>query len=182
MPNTTRHSSNTSRKQATILERRIKVSKLYRRGWNQYDIAAELEVTQSTISVDLKALRQQWQEKADTNFAAKQFETLAKIDHMEFVAWEDYEASKAERTETQTSTDGTRKAARQKKVQRDGNVEYLRVVQWCIEQRCKILGIYEATKIQLDWRRAAEEQGLNAGDLFEQAVNAWIGAIDRNTN
>jgi transposase len=129
-------------KQQAIAERRLIVSNLYRRGMLQVEIAKQLGVVQSVISVDLKALRKDWMDKANANFASKQAETLAKIDHLELVAWQDYETSKGERTETQTRASGDYKQASIKKVQRDGNVEFLRIVQWCISERCKILGLY----------------------------------------
>lgn len=135
-----------SRDQTRITARRADVSRLYRRGMSQPEIARQLDVAQSTISYDLKALRKDWLEKAGTEFSAAKAEQLAKIDHLELVAWQDYEASKSERTETQTSASGERKQARIKKVQRDGNVEYLRIVQWCISERCKILGLYAPVK------------------------------------
>ena len=39
-----------------------------------------------------------------------------------------------------------------------------------LDQQAKLLGLYEAAKLQIDWRSTLEERGINAGEIFEHLV------------
>jgi predicted transcriptional regulator len=74
-----------------IEERRQRVAELYLKGKSQWDVAKEIGVTQALVSMDLKVLREQWLAEAKMDFAARQAQELAKIDHLEklaLAAWE----------------------------------------------------------------------------------------------
>lgn len=175
-----------SEKKRTPTERESdlqKIAALYLKGKTQADIAADLTVTQQQISYDLKEIHKRWRESALVNINEAKHRELARIDNLEITYWQAWERSVGEVVKTVTSRsdkDGNR-ASIAKEVQ-VGNSAYLAGVQWCIEQRCKIFGIYEATKISFDWRKAAEEQGIDAGSLFERMVNAYIAAVNTDTN
>lgn len=79
--------------------RRAKVSELYRQGWSQLKIAAELGVTQPMVSGDLKVLRVEWIEKSNQKFDEKKAEELARIDRLEEVSWEAWFRSCEDRVE-----------------------------------------------------------------------------------
>src|SRR5262249_44621131 len=63
--------------------RRQQVAHLYFQGNLQSQMAAELGVTQATISLDLKALRMEWVQAALMDFNAAKARELAHIDTLE---------------------------------------------------------------------------------------------------
>jgi hypothetical protein len=136
---------------------------MYLRGRRQTYIATKLGISQQQVSYDIKQLRRRWRESSVVNFNEAAQEQLARIDELErtyWIAWE--------RSTTDTKV---------------GNASFLEGVQWCVEQRCKILGIYEATKISLDWRRAVENQGYDAEVIFDEVVEALVTVLEsKNTH
>ena len=77
---------------------------------------------------------------------------LAKIDNLEREAWEAWENSKKEKQKSFNKTiyDGEPKEGQKPKIKTneasktieasDGNSEFLKVVQWCIDKRLEIIG------------------------------------------
>lgn len=157
------------------------IAAYYLKGMRQADIAEKLGVTQPQVSYDLKTIHKRWRESALVNMNEVKHRELARIDELERTYWDAWARSCEEKTKTRTEkvVDGVTKASVEKD-QMLGNPSYLSGVQWCIEQRCKIFGLYEAAKISIDWRKAVEEQGQNAGELFERMVNAYISAANGN--
>jgi len=139
-------------------ERRKEVAKLYLEAWTQQAIADHFGVNQSTISRDLEAIRQQWVDSAIKDFNQAKATELARIDKLEREYWSGWERSQDEvkKTSQKAKTQGDNKPNYVEKAQsvedRVGDPRYLSGVQWCIEQRCKILGIYapERQDISLD--------------------------------
>jgi transcriptional regulator with XRE-family HTH domain len=131
-------------------ERRKGVASLYLEGWRQADLAERYGVDQSTISRDLAAIRQEWIDSAVIDFNEAKARELARIDKLEREYWEQYEASKEPTTRTvkeQTETEKTKRIKAQKQeTTRTGDPRYLAGIQWCIEQRLKIYGVYAAVK------------------------------------
>lgn len=156
------------------------IAALYLKGVRQWQIAEKLGIVQSQVSYDLKTIHKRWRESSLVNMNEVKQRELARIDELERTYWDAWERSVGEKTKTRTEKVVGSKAAKAsiEKDQMLGNPAYLSGVQWCIEQRCKIFGIYEATKIAIDWRKAVEEQGHDAGDLFERMVNAYIQAVN----
>ena len=158
-----------------------KIAAFYLKGMRQADIAQQIGVDQSQISRDLKTVHARWRESAMVNMNEVKHRELARIDELERTYWDAWARSMNEtvKTRTEKESNGATKASVAKESQ-VGNPTYLSGVQWCIEQRCKIFGLYEAAKISIDWRKAVEEQGQNAGELFERMVNAYISAANGN--
>lgn len=133
-------------------ERRPKVAERYLNGKRQSEIAEELGVNQATISRDLAALRKEWIKSALIDFNEAKARELTRIDNLESTYWEAWERSleafkskviKAKgnpRTEEELKTNAEQTL---KTEDRNGDPRYLQGVQWCIEQRCKILGVYD---------------------------------------
>lgn len=86
-----------------------------------------------------------WRQSAVAEIEVGQAKQLAKIDAVEVEAWAAWERSKGqvEETETERQANGetTKQSARVKKQTRDGDPRWLTVIQSCIDQRCKILGL-----------------------------------------
>jgi len=128
---------------------------LYLRGLTHDEIALRLNVSRQQISYDLKVLLRRWQESALADFNAKKAAELAKVNELERTYWEAWERScQPHEVTTQEHTqmgggqaDGARLKGGVRKEQRDGNAEFLRGVERCVELRCKILGAFAAVKI-----------------------------------
>lgn len=144
----------TKRPTAVRLARLPEVSERYLRGEKQNEIAAALGVTQSTISRDLKYLYDVWLENSSKLVGEAMALELARIDNLERVAWREYERSKEPAARRKSGfrdkSDGREVVAETVTTERLGNPRYLATVQWCIEQRCKILGVYAAEAVTGD--------------------------------
>lgn len=161
-----------------IAERRAQVAALYTKKKSQMEIAAELQVDQATISRDLQALHRQWRESGVRNLDAYKMQELMRIDVMERDYWEAWEASKTEKkssmAEQKATPIGTQRRDQLLKEDRDGNPAFLAGVQWCVEQRCKLLGLYAPAKTEatvtgsLSWQQfvtqALAEPGGSEGN------------------
>lgn len=177
-----------SEKKRTPTERESdlqKIAALYLKGKTQADIAADLTVTQQQVSYDLKEIHKRWRESTLVNMNEAKHRELARIDQLEITYWDAWQRSIGEKTKTKTEKmagESSTKASIEKEMM-VGNPAFLTGVLSCIEQRCKIFGIYEATKIAItDWRKAVQEQGHDTGLIFEQMVNAYIAAVDQTAN
>jgi hypothetical protein len=148
------------------------VAALYLHGLTQHEIAQRLSVSRQQIGYDLKTLQRRWQESALADFHAKKAAELAKVDELERTYWEAWERSCQVREVTTTEltqpseapTEDTRRKAGVRKEPRDGNPEFLRGVERCIELRCKITGAFAALKIAPTTPDGEEQWHANASD------------------
>jgi len=165
-------------KTRTTLEREHdlrETAALYLRGLTQAEIAQQLNVCRQQIGYDLKALQRRWQDSSLADFNAKKAAELAKMDELERTYWEAWERSCQSReitTQERTQADKSRALdarfkAGVRKEPRDGNPEFLRGVERCIEMRCRIIGAFAAVKIapttpdgQEEWH--ANDREINA--------------------
>ena len=128
---------------------------LYLRGLTHHEMAQRLNVSRQQIGYDLKVLQRRWQESALADFNAKKAAELARVDELERTYWEAWERScqfrevtTQERTQEGEGQAGdSRLKAGVRKEQRDGNAEFLKGIERCIEMRCKIIGAFAAVKI-----------------------------------
>jgi len=158
-------------------EQRLQViASLYVQGLTLYAIAKRVSVTPAQLTYDMKVLVKRWQETALSDIAHLKLKELVKIDELERVYWEAWERSKAERTTSSTKKKErqqqdpdkdqqpvgfTGKSNRPKKPpinvanieamlrkeESFGDPRFLAGIQWCIDTRCQIWGIYGPTKI-----------------------------------
>lgn len=129
----------TKQKRESDLER---IARLYLRGVRQVDIAAKVGISQQQVSYDLKELQRRWQANAIEAISEAKSRELARIDNLEREYWRAWGDSRKVKIETFTDI----RRGTYQTIKRDGAPSYLAGVQWCIEQRCKILGIYAATR------------------------------------
>jgi hypothetical protein len=145
------------RTQALKEYHRTQIAQFYLKQYTQAEMADMLGISIQTVNADLKAVRHMWAESAifDMN-EAKQRE-LARIDQLEREYWRAWEESQKEQTtaktrgriETEESDGDTYTIPEAYETQRQprlGDPRYLQGVQWCIQQRCKILGIEAPTR------------------------------------
>ena len=162
-----------------ILDRRRDIAKMYVQGASQTAIARYFGVTQPIVSNELKKIQEEWKKSALMDFGERQAQEVAKIDHMEEVAWEAWERScedaqtltksedKQPRIVTTTDEDGIEHKGVQlmtvkqhvEKITRgqSGNPAFLQRICWCIETRLKIFGVMKDEKkttdvtIKINW-------------------------------
>jgi len=142
---------------------------LYLRGLTHQEIAQRLNISRQQVGYDLKVLQRRWRESAVADFNAKKAAELARMDELERTYWEAWERSCQAREITtqeriqggETEADGGRRKAGVRKEQRDGNPEFLRGVERCIEMRCKIIGAFAALKIAPTTPNGQEEWHAN---------------------
>jgi hypothetical protein len=127
------------------------LASLYLAGHSQAVIARRLQVSQPQISLDLKKLYKFWRDSALIDFNEAKQRELHRIDVLEREAWRMHRRSLRVKTIQReshsigplgsTDTDETVTEGGQ------NNPAWIKTVQWCIEQRCKILSIYAAEKM-----------------------------------
>src|SRR5215470_6362585 len=130
-----------------ILERRQRVAGMYLQGMKQWEIGRQLNVTQQCIAKDIQALEKEWLASAVVDIDAAKAKELARIDRLERVAWRAWQRSckRKERASTRLEKKADEDARQGKTVTskhtelRDGNPEYLKRVEWCINKRCELL-------------------------------------------
>ena len=139
------------RRSASQLARdRHRIAKMYLEGHIQADIAQEVGVSQSTVSNDLKALQKLWMKSALVDIDKVRAKELAKVDRLEWEYWTAWHRS-CEDAETFTEKDKIegKETIHQRKGQA-GDPRFLEGVQWCIDRRCKILGVDAPEKLSMD--------------------------------
>jgi len=141
------HARKGSRTPDQILAHREVIARRYLRGDKQTDIAADLGVSQQTISVDLKAIRKAWLESSLRDFDEMKAQELAKIDQLEVTYWEAWDKSLQDVTEqtqyANSDREGNPVPERAVINVRTGlgDNRWLEGVKWCIDKRLKILGM-----------------------------------------
>ncbi|HXT58785.1 MAG TPA: ECF-type sigma factor [Pirellulales bacterium] len=155
-------------RQVQIDQRRRQVAELTLKGHRQSEIAAQLEVTQSTVSKDLQQVRAAWREAGVRDFEAavsEQLETLALIQREAWLAWE-RSKQPAHTAVIQGADDEQR--TRQTLKHRYGDPRLLQQVQRCLDRSRHLLGLDAAL------RRAAEapaKKEITFQDMLEHIAN-----------
>ncbi len=126
---------------------------MYCRGATQVEIAARVGMSVGAIKNDLKVILAHWRESQLVDMDDAKARELARIDHLEREYWEAWDKSRTTKTRTRTArTDseerGKTDVAEVVSEEAVGDSTFLRGVQWCIEQRVKILGLYAPEKVE----------------------------------
>jgi predicted transcriptional regulator len=155
-------------RQLQIDQRRRQVAELTLKGHRQSEIAAQLEVTQSTVSNDLQQVRAAWREAGVRNFEAavsEQLETLALIQRE---AWQAWERSKQPAHTAVVQGDGEEQRTRQTLKHRYGDPRLLEQVQRCLDRSRHLLGVDAAI---LRNPEAPGKKELTFHDMLEHMAN-----------
>lgn len=148
----------TARQRTDLAARRREVSKLYLSGRTQPEIARQLQVSQPTISRDLKYLQEKWIQSALVDINEAKGKEIAKIDSLEIEYWEAWRRSLKERKETTTKgmiSQGIQpKTVEQtiKRIETIGDPRFLQGVERCIDKRCQILGLDAPETFEVNWK------------------------------
>lgn len=193
----------------TLTEREadlILIAKWYLEGYNHHQISERLTnlrgytIKRVQVTQTIHEIYRRWKLSYLSDFNTLKVRELAKIDKLEAEYWEAWEKSKddkvsLERTqiddthgETPGRKDGKGGGGKQaysrvktitKKERRDPNWSYLDGIQWCIDKRCQIFGLNAPTNVNINWRKQAEEAGLDpeavVNDLEQQFITAAMG-------
>ncbi len=129
------------RNKAQIISDRLEIAQRYLQGQFQHEIADALNLTQEMVSYDLKAIYQHWQESYAHQLEKLRAQELARIGNLERTYWEAWEQSQQPRDITSTSKEGEKVKQAKRSEHHTGNPAFLSGVRWCIERRCKLLGL-----------------------------------------
>lgn len=124
------------------LARRQEIGRRYLRGETQAAIATALGCSQGRVSRHLARLRTEWRDAAAGSMAAKLERELARVDQLEREAWAAWQ--QAADALAQATHDAPDKPTTAKRLPPSKALE---TVRWCIEQRCKLFGLYAPQKI-----------------------------------
>ena len=132
-----------------------RIAELYLRGWTQAAIGREFNVTQQAISKRVMIIIEEWRDAAIHDISLLKAGELEKLSVLEGQYWDAWEKSQRDFKET-TKTTGidligdaiNKKIVKERKVA--GEAVYLEGIRKCIELRCKILGVQEADKLDLN--------------------------------
>jgi len=144
----------------------VLVAEMYLRAETQEAIRAAVEklhrvdrpeftLSRQQIGYDIKVLIKRWQGSQLLNIDAAKARELARIDQVERESWDAWERSKLDAeiiTEKGKGKGGGKPDSVEKTIQRKGQVgdpRFIDKVCWCVEQRCKILGIYETSRVDV---------------------------------
>lgn len=131
----------------------VTLASLYLQGYQQAEIGKELGISQAQVSKDLAIVYSRWRESSIIDFDAAKQRELERIDEVERAYWQAWRDSRrdSKKTKKLAIRAGAGETIRGEEANetRSGNPEYLKGVQWCIEQRCKILGINAPTKTEV---------------------------------
>lgn len=133
-----------------IANNRREIVRLYlRERLTQAEIGARLGMSREMVSYDLRAMQREWLKAGFMDLTAHKARELAKIDELELTYWAAWERSTGAREISTTGKTATGAAHAQiRKETREGNPAFLAGVQWCIERRCKLLGMDAPTRVE----------------------------------
>jgi len=125
------------------------IARLYLKGWSQHDIETYIArnrdygISRQMVGYDLKAIQKRWLASSVRDFDEARAQELAKLDELERVAWDAYELSKEPiiKRKTAKKVDGETTEATQEVSLGYGDPRFLDKVSWCIDRRCKLLGL-----------------------------------------
>jgi len=169
-----------TRQVTDITSRRREVARLYCKGWTQPEIAEQLDVHQSTISRDLKDLRKDWLASALMDINEAKARELTKIDILELEYWDAWHRSVGENIRETSKAKGPaqgKPTKMEKTIVKDrlvGDPRFLAGVQWCIDKRCKIMGLDAPQLVEVTWQDELVSL-LRSGEIEPEQVITDFG-------
>jgi len=145
-------------------------------------IAERIGVRRQTIQYHLDAsIRPLWQESMRSTLA----DDLAKVGHLERIAWDRFRASQQPETRRQIKKalldEGADPQTIEKvitKITKTGEVAWLQVVQWCIEHRARVHGHYAPTRHQVDLGGELRVAGMSPDQVDQEMLKRLLVKIE----
>jgi hypothetical protein len=156
---------------------RATIAELYLKGWTQAKIASYLELNQSQISRELSKVKARWQAESIQNYDLHVVEQLRRLAMLEAEFWAAWEQSRLPKESTSSQKRGSKIAVAKRTESRAGNPQFLQGVQWCIDRRCKLLGLDAPTKNE---HTGAHGDRMYVVALPQQAptVESWLQSLN----
>lgn len=155
-------------------------ARMYLKGATLREIGRENDVSPQTVMRDVAIIRELWFQRMAEDYDELVARELAKLDELERVAWEAWEASKTRESTTSGQTTGAT-ATQFATLRRDesaGDATFLARVAWCIDRRVKLLGLDKYEK-----ERAASGGGAGfALPQFHALIEAARAAGELDTD
>lgn len=131
------------------------IVRLYLKQKSHKEIAQTMNVSVHYVGRQLKQIKDAWLESTLVDFNRRQNQELARIDALEAEYWTAWEGSKSDESREAleyVDEDSIMRLSRKRleTIKRNGTSSFLQGIQWCIEQRCKILGLHAPKEIKID--------------------------------
>ena len=131
------------------------IVRLYLKQKSHREIAQTLNVSVQYVGRQLKQIKDAWLESTLVDFNRRQNQELARIDALEAEYWTAWEGSKADESREAleyVDEDSIMRLSRKRleTIKKNGTSSFLQGIQWCIEQRCKIMGLHAHKEIKID--------------------------------
>jgi DNA-binding transcriptional ArsR family regulator len=144
-------------------------------------IAKRFEVDPSTIRHHLDtSIRPVWQESMRATLA----DDLAKVGHIERIAWERFHASQQPETRRQIKRALVEEGADPQivekvvtKITKTGEVAWIHVLQWCIEHRARVHGHYAPTRHHVDMGGELRVAGMAPDEVDKEMLKRLMEKI-----
>ena len=160
-------------KKLEIAQRRQRVLELYLENWTQVEIAAELDVSQSTVSTDIKAIEKELRDSAVRDLELDRAVELRRLDRVERAAWDLLQRSgePIESTRVVQNDSGGRRVEK-RVTQQHGDRRYLELILRVSQARRQLLG--------LDAPTPSASTSPNGRDSNQPIKVSWDELLDRN--
>ena len=130
-----------------------KLAELYLHGFSTADMAVRLGLTRRTVQAELSAIRKGWRTRTHLDFQSALFQQLDRIDLIEKYAYDGWERSlgqvSVETRQATASSSGQVTRATVRTGNGVGDRGFLAQMAWCVEQRCKILGLEKPVAVEV---------------------------------
>ena len=132
---------------------RSKLAGLYLHGVSTTEMAVRVGLTRRTVQAELVAIRDDWKARTQIDFESAIAQQLDRVDLVEKYAFEGWERSLTRKTvETKQAVrtaNGQVDRATVRAETGNGDPAFLARLSWCIEQRCRILGLEKHREVTI---------------------------------
>lgn len=128
-------------KKLQVLNRRKQVAELHLQGFTQLQIAEQLTISQTTISLDLKAIEKEWRDSMVRDFDLCRERELQKLAMVEREAWRAWERSQKPAQSAELPGDETVRPAKKRIRNQYGDPRFLAIVNNCSASRRALLSL-----------------------------------------
>lgn len=118
-----------------------RIASCFAAGWPLDRIAHTLDLNPHIVRQHLTPIREQWQRRAQLDRTEALGRELLTLDELERAAWDGWHASRRDEITTTTTHADKGDSEQIKRVTHAGDINYLKVVERCVEMRCKLLGL-----------------------------------------
>jgi len=156
----------------------VLIAEMYLGGALQTEIAEKLGITQARVSQELKVIQKEWERRYAGTIHQLKMRELTKIDALELMYLDQFEKSINLSRVTREEKRGNKESYTKERVEENelGDPRYLQGIQWCIEQRCKLLGLNAPVKVAPTDPTGEKEYGALTDNELARRLLAVIAA------